>query len=112
VPTVRRLTRLPVCVDPSHAVGRRDASSDGLLDLQHAAAQGVIAGANMLMVDVHPRASEALCDGPQALSLDELGYFIEDVRAVRRAYEERLRIRSVYALAQAEKKANGIAVAG
>ncbi|HZS37116.1 MAG TPA: 3-deoxy-7-phosphoheptulonate synthase, partial [Polyangia bacterium] len=97
VPAVRRMTRLPVCIDPSHAVGRRDRSSDGLPDMLHAAAQGVIAGANMLLVDVHPRPAQALCDGPQALTLEELGHLVEDARAVRRAYEERLRIARVHA---------------
>jgi 3-deoxy-7-phosphoheptulonate synthase len=105
VPTVRRLTRLPVCIDPSHAVGRRDRSSDGLADLLHAGAQGIIAGANVLLVDVHPRPAEALCDGPQALTLDELAHLLEDARAVRRAYEERLRIARVSALAQAKAQA-------
>ena len=103
VPAIRRLTRLPVCVDPSHGVGRRDRSSDGLSDLMHVAAQGVIAGANMLLVDVHPRPAEAMCDGPQALTLDELAHLLDDVRAVRRAYEERLRIAGVYRLAEKQR---------
>lgn len=90
VPVVKRLTRLPVCVDPSHSVGRRSMGPEGILDILHATAQGVIAGANMVLVDLHPRPEEALCDGPQALVLDELGYLLDDVHIVRRAYEERL----------------------
>ncbi len=89
VPVVHRLTRLPVCIDPSHSVGRRGAGPDGLLDILHVTAQGVIAGANMVLVDVHPRPESALCDGPQALRLDELPDLVDDVRIVRRAYEER-----------------------
>lgn len=89
VPVVRRLTRLPVCVDPSHSVGRRAVAPDGLLDIFHVTAQGIIAGANMVLVDFHPRPEEALCDGPQALLLDELPHFLDDTRIVRRAYEER-----------------------
>ena len=54
-------------------------------------AQGVIAGANMILVDFHPRPEEALCDGPQALLLDELPRFLEDVQIVRTAYEERVK---------------------
>jgi 3-deoxy-7-phosphoheptulonate synthase len=92
VPAVRRLTRLPVCVDPSHAVGRRDRSSDGITDLLHAAAQGVIVGCNMLLVDVHPRPQVALCDGPQALTLDDLQHLLDDTACVRAAYQQRLRI--------------------
>ena len=89
VPVVKRLTRLPVCVDPSHSVGRKEAAPDGLLDIQHVAAQGVIAGANMLLVDFHPSPDKALCDGPQALLIEELPGFLEDVRIVREAYERR-----------------------
>ncbi|MBI5201555.1 MAG: 3-deoxy-7-phosphoheptulonate synthase [Elusimicrobia bacterium] len=89
VPVVKRLTRMPVCVDPSHSVGRRDKGSDGLYDLQHAAAQGVIAGANMVLVDFHPDPSSALCDGPQAMLLEELPWFLDDLKIVREAYEKR-----------------------
>jgi len=93
VPVVKRLTRLPVCVDPSHSVGRRSRGADGILDIFHVTAQGVIAGANMVLVDVHPRPEEALCDGPQALLLDEdLPAFLEDVRIARHAYEERRKL--------------------
>lgn len=90
VPVIHRLTRLPVCIDPSHSVGRRSRGTDGLTDIHHVTAQGVIAGANMVLVDVHPAPEEALCDGPQALRLDELEHFLQDVALVRRAYEDRL----------------------
>lgn len=93
VPVVKRLTRLPVCIDPSHSVGRRSVAPDGLLDIDHVTAQGVIAGANLVLVDFHPRPEEALCDGPQALLLEELDGFLDDVRIVRTAYEERLKRR-------------------
>lgn len=91
VPAVKRLTRMPVCADPSHAVGPRVRSREGLDDLHHVAAQAVIAGADMLLVDVHPRPEEALCDGPQALTLDELPRFLADVNVARAAWEERRR---------------------
>jgi 3-deoxy-7-phosphoheptulonate synthase len=90
VPVVHRLTRMPVCIDPSHSVGTRDATSEGILDIFHVTAQGVIAGANMVLVDFHPSPGKALVDGPQALRLDELGYFLEDVRIAREAYEQRV----------------------
>ena len=89
VPTVKRLTRMPVCVDPSHSVGTRDASPEGIPDVFHVAAQGVIAGANLLLVDVHPVPKKALVDAGQALSLDELPRFLEDVAIARAAYEQR-----------------------
>jgi len=90
VPVVKALTRMPVCVDPSHAVGSRRAGSEGILDLMHVTAQGVITGANMVLVDFHPAPHEALVDGPQALLLEELPQFLEDVRIVREAYEKRM----------------------
>ncbi len=89
IPAVKRLTRMPVCIDPSHSVGGRFRSSDGILDILHATAQGVIAGANMVLVDFHPDPAVALVDGPQALRLEELPAFLEDVRIVREAYERR-----------------------
>jgi len=89
VPVVKRLTRMPVCVDPSHSVGSRDRAPDGMLDVFHAAAQGVVAGANMVLVDFHPVPSKALVDGPQALRMDELSWFLDDVAIAREAYEKR-----------------------
>lgn len=89
VPVVKRQTRLPVCIDPSHSVGKKLVAPDRLLDIQHACAQGVIAGANMVLVDFHPHPAVALCDGPQALLLDELEPFLEDVGICREAYERR-----------------------
>jgi 3-deoxy-7-phosphoheptulonate synthase len=89
VPVVRRLTRMPVCIDPSHSVGSRMAGPDGILDVMHVTAQGVLAGANMVLVDFHPNPSKALVDGPQALRLDELPQFIEDVAIARDAYLKR-----------------------
>jgi len=89
VPVVKRLTRLPVCVDPSHAVGRLDLSPDGVSDIAHVTAQGVIAGADMVLADIHPDPARALCDGPQALSLEELERFVEDLAIARDAYRRR-----------------------
>mgnify|MGYP006271952115 CR=1 FL=1 len=89
VPVVRRLSRLPVCIDPSHSVGKRNVAPDGLYDIHHATAQGIIAGANMVLVDFHPQPEEALCDGPQALVLEELEHFVEDAQLVREAFERR-----------------------
>ena len=90
VPVVQRLTRLPVCIDPSHSVGSKDHGPDGLFDIFNAAAQGVIAGANMILVECHPEPETALCDGPQSLTLPELEQFINDVSIVREAYEKRV----------------------
>ncbi|GII76098.1 3-deoxy-7-phosphoheptulonate synthase [Sphaerisporangium rufum] len=65
VPVVQRLSHLPVIVDPSHSGGRRDL----VLPLTRAA---IAVGADGVIIDVHPRPEQALCDGPQALVDDDL----------------------------------------
>ncbi len=90
VSVVKRLTRMPVCIDPSHSVGARSRGADNILDVMHVTAQGVIAGANMILVDFHPEPTKALVDGPQALLLKELPMFLEDVQIARAAYEKRV----------------------
>jgi 3-deoxy-7-phosphoheptulonate synthase len=92
VPVVHRLTRMPVCVDPSHSVGTRAAGPDGILDVMHVTAQGVLAGANMVLVDFHPDPARALVDGPQALRLPELPHFLADVAIAREAYLKRVQL--------------------
>jgi len=92
VPVIKRLTRMPVCVDPSHSVGTRDKSPDGILDVAHTAAQGLIAGANMVLVDFHPEPSTALVDGPQALLMDELSRFLDDMARCHEFYQSRTRL--------------------
>jgi 3-deoxy-7-phosphoheptulonate synthase len=91
VPVVKRLTRMPVSIDPSHSVGTRAAAPDGLLDVFHVVAQGIVAGANMVLVDFHPNPAKALVDGPQALLMKELPHFLEDVQIAREAYLKRER---------------------
>ncbi len=89
IPVVKRLTRMPVGIDPSHSVGTRARAPDGLLDIFHVVAQGVVAGANMILVDFHPDPARALVDGPQALLLSELSHFLDDVALAREAYAKR-----------------------
>jgi 3-deoxy-7-phosphoheptulonate synthase len=96
VPVVKRLTRMPVCIDPSHSVGSRHSDRDGIMDIMHVTAQGVLAGANMVLIDFHPVPSKALVDGPQALLLEELPYFLEDIQISREAYEKRLALARRY----------------
>ncbi len=97
VPVLKRLTRMPVCIDPSHSVGARSRAPDGLLDLFHVTAQGIIAGANMVLVDFHPKPEVALVDGPQALHMDELKHFLADAEVARQAYGQRLDLARQYA---------------
>jgi 3-deoxy-7-phosphoheptulonate synthase len=60
VVSIRELSHLPIVVDPSHGSGRRAM----VAPLARAA---VAVGANAVMIDVHDRPKEALCDGPQAM---------------------------------------------
>jgi 3-deoxy-7-phosphoheptulonate synthase len=87
---------MPVCIDPSHSVGTRASSPDGILDIMHVTSQGVIAGANMVLVDFHPAPSKALVDGPQALLMRELPQFLEDIQIAREAYEKRVALAGRY----------------
>ncbi len=93
VSVIKRLTRMPICIDPSHSVGTRDASPDRIMDVCHVTAQGIIAGANMVLVDFHPHPEKALVDGPQALRMEELPYFLDDVAISREAYKKRCALR-------------------
>src|SRR5689334_13217636 len=90
VPSVKRLTRMPVCADPSHSVGSRTRAPDGILDVMHVTARAVTAGAAMVLAAFHPDPPKALVDGPQALLLAELPHFLEDVALVRETYEKRV----------------------
>jgi 3-deoxy-7-phosphoheptulonate synthase len=74
VPMLQARSHLPVMIDPSHAAGRREL----VVPLARAA---IGAGADGLLVDVHPHPEAALVDGPQALrgeELDELGAAVRD----------------------------------
>src|SRR5688572_7009440 len=93
VPVVKRLTRMPVCIDPSHSVGTHDVAPDGLPDVFHVAAQGIISGANLVLTDVHPEPKKALVDAAQALTLEELPRFLEDCAISREAYMKRRGLR-------------------
>jgi len=64
VPSIQLESHLPVFVDPSHATGRREL----VIPMAMAA---VAAGANGIMVEVHPRPEDALSDGPQSLHPNE-----------------------------------------
>jgi 3-deoxy-7-phosphoheptulonate synthase len=77
VPVLKELTHLPVLVDPSHASGRRDL----VPSLSMAAAA---AGADGILVEVHPDPDAAICDGPQQLRAEG---FAEYLRRVERVAE-------------------------
>ncbi|HWE27081.1 MAG TPA: 3-deoxy-7-phosphoheptulonate synthase [Polyangia bacterium] len=75
IPLIKRLTHLPIIVDPSHATG------DSLL-VRPMALAALAAGADGIMVDVHPEPEKALCDGPQSLRPEEFGELMTTLRAM------------------------------
>lgn len=89
IPVIKRITKMPVCIDPSHSVGNMDVDLDGISDIFNVTAQGVTVGANMLLVDMHPEPAKSLVDAKQALSLDQLGWFLEDIKLCHQAYLRR-----------------------
>jgi len=78
IPVLKQLTSLPVIVDPSHATGRAELVTPVAL-------AGVAAGADGLLVEVHPRPSEALSDGAQSLTPEAFATLMEGVRRVAAA---------------------------
>jgi len=75
IPAIQQLSHLPIIFDPSHSTGRRET----VIPMARA---GVAAGADGLLVDIHPYPERALCDGPQALFFDMFRNMIEEVRAI------------------------------
>jgi 3-deoxy-7-phosphoheptulonate synthase len=74
VPVLKELSHLPVVVDPSHAAGRRSLVAPMSLAAAAAGADGII-------VEVHPNPDEALCDGPQALLADDFADYAAAVQS-------------------------------
>jgi 3-deoxy-7-phosphoheptulonate synthase len=75
IPLIKRLTHLPIIIDPSHGTGDR-ASVPAL------ARAAVALGADGLMVEVHPNPDKALSDGPQSLTPEAFDKLMESVRAI------------------------------
>ena len=78
VPMLKHLTHLPVIVDPSHGTGLRWM----VPSLSKAA---VAVGADGLIIEVHNHPEEALCDGPQSLSLSEFSQLMIDLKKIAQA---------------------------
>ena len=75
IPLIKRLTHLPIIVDPSHGTGDR-------LSVPALARAAVALGADGLMVEVHPHPDKALSDGPQSLTPAQFATLMESVRAI------------------------------
>ena len=75
IPAVRRVSHLPVIVDPSHGTGKN-------YMVTPLARAGVAVGADGLIVEVHDQPSQALSDGAQALTLDQYERLVSEVRSI------------------------------
>jgi len=75
VPSVKKLSHLPIIVDPSHAAGARD-------KVAPLARAGVAVGADGLIVEVHCDPDRALSDGAQSLYPDQFAAMVESLRGI------------------------------
>jgi len=75
IPAVRRLSHLPILVDPSHGTGRRDS----VLPMSRAA---VASGADGVMVEVHNHPEVALSDGPQSIYPDQFARMMDELEQI------------------------------
>jgi len=78
VPAIKKLSHLPIIVDPSHGTGRRDL----IIPMSKAA---IVAGADGLMIEVHPQPSKALSDGDQSLNFKEFQQLIKEIKSMIKA---------------------------
>jgi len=78
IPAAKELSHLPVIVDPSHATGKWEM-------VNPLAKAAVAAGADGLLIEVHPNPEEALCDGAQSLTPKNFANLIEELRPVAQA---------------------------
>ncbi|MFI3200897.1 MAG: 3-deoxy-7-phosphoheptulonate synthase [Eubacteriales bacterium] len=76
IPVLKRLTHLPVVVDPSHACGYQYL-------VKPMALAATAAGADGIMIEVHNNPAKALCDGPQSLTPDEFDELAKVIREIR-----------------------------
>ena len=75
IPAVRRLSHLPILVDPSHATGKRDS----ILPMARAA---VASGCDGILVEVHNHPEKALSDGPQSLYPDQFARMMDELEQI------------------------------
>ena len=75
VPALKKVSHLPILIDPSHGTGRRDS----VLPMARAA---VAAGADGVMVEVHNHPEAALSDGPQSLYPDQFAVMMNELEQI------------------------------
>ena len=83
VPIIHQISHLPVIIDPSHGTGTRSL----VMPMAKAA---IAAGADGVMIEVHPYPEDALCDGAQSLSPEEFKYVMNGIEPIIKAVDRRL----------------------
>ena len=83
VPVIKKLSHLPVIVDPSHGTGKRDLVGP-------MAKAAIAAGADGLIIEVHPHPDEALSDGPQSLTPEMFKTLMGELKLVAQAVGRRV----------------------
>jgi 3-deoxy-7-phosphoheptulonate synthase len=83
IPVVKKLSHLPIVADPSHGTGRRDM----VPALSKAA---VAAGADAILIEIHPNADRAASDAAQTLYLDQFEKLVAELRVIAKAVERAL----------------------
>lgn len=83
VPVFKKLSHLPIVVDPSHGIGRRDK----IVPMARAA---LAAGADGLLIEVHQNPEEALCDGAQSLYFDQFEQMMHQLRLIAEALNRKI----------------------
>ncbi|BAZ70706.1 MAG: 3-deoxy-7-phosphoheptulonate synthase [Pelatocladus maniniholoensis HA4357-MV3] len=79
IPVLRSLTHLPIVIDPSHGTGRAEY-------VPAMAMAAIAAGADSLMIEVHPDPAKALSDGPQSLTPEQYGDLIQDMIGISKIF--------------------------
>ncbi|MEL7567284.1 MAG: 3-deoxy-7-phosphoheptulonate synthase, partial [Dehalobacterium sp.] len=83
VPLIKRLSHLPIIIDPSHATGDWHLVSP-------LAKAGLAVGADGIMVEVHPNPMQAMCDGPQSLSIKKFTAMMEDLKPLAKILDMKM----------------------
>ncbi len=83
VPVLKKLTHLPIVLDPSHGIGIRE-------HVPTMAKACIAVGADALVLEIHPRPEEALSDGPQSLLPDQYSKLMSELKILAKAVEREI----------------------
>lgn len=83
IPIIKQMTKLPIIADPSHACGRSDL-------VKPLALASLVAGADGLLLEVHPQPSQSLSDKDQALNFDEFTSLLADIKNISQLMKKKI----------------------